>query len=85
MEVLHITVRRQLEWLVATNICQHRLEIFVEEIGIFVAVKDAVYAYEALPHVGIVLLLGQDMCHHRIYISVIPGVLSHTPTEVLHV
>ena len=84
LEVLYIAVRRRLKGLAVTNVRQHRFETLIKEIGIFVTIKDAVYALKALPDVGIVLLLGQDVCHHRIYVSVVPGVLRHMPTEVLY-
>ena len=84
LEVLYIAVRRRLKGLAATNVRQHRFETLIKEIAIFVTVKDVVYALKALPDVGIVLLLSQDVCHHRIHISVVPGVLRHTLMEVLY-
>ena len=84
LKVLHIAIRRRLEGLVATNVSQRFLEIRVKELRILVAIQDAFYTFETLLDVRIGFLRGQNVSHHRVHIAVVPGVLRHTPTEVLH-
>ena len=75
LKVLHIAIRRRLKHLVATDIGQRLLEIFVKELRILVAIQDAFHAFEAFLDVWVAVQYGQYVIYHQVHVAVIPGVL----------